>query len=47
MADRTFLEWPFFEAKHRTLSEQLEQWCEQHLQGLDHDNVDDTCKQLV
>ena len=27
MADRSFLSWPFFEARHRELAEQLHDWC--------------------
>ena len=27
MADRTFLEWPFFDDSHRKLADELERWC--------------------
>ena len=27
MADRSFLSWPFFEARHRDLAERLQDWC--------------------
>lgn len=46
MSDKSFLAWPFFEAKHRELSEQLEAWCRAELPR-DHSDVDATCIQLV
>src|SRR5918997_1270027 len=27
MADRSFLEWPFFDERHRSLAGELEDWC--------------------
>ena len=26
MPDRTYLAWPFFEARHRALAEEIERW---------------------
>ena len=46
MSDKSFLAWPFFEAKHRDLAEQLEAWCQAQLPR-DHSDVDATCVQLV
>lgn len=46
MSDKSFLAWPFFEAKHRELSEQLNAWCRAELPR-DHSDVDATCIQLV
>ena len=46
MADKTFLNWPFFEEEHRELSQALEQWCTVNL-PVDHSDVDEACKQLV
>ena len=46
MADRTFLDWPFFEARHRALAEDLDAWCGAHL-PVDHSDVDAACKGLV
>ncbi|MCD1588621.1 MULTISPECIES: acyl-CoA dehydrogenase family protein [Halomonadaceae] len=46
MSDKSFLAWPFFEARHRELSEQLEAWCRTELPR-DHSDVDATCIQLV
>lgn len=46
MADRSFLDWPFFEPRHRELSAALEAWCAAHL-PVDHGDVDAACKSLV
>lgn len=47
MTDRTFLDWPFFEDRHRALAERLEAWAEARLQDVDHDDVDAACRHLV
>ena len=47
MADKTFLDWPFFEDKHRELAQSLEEWATDNLGSIDHDNVDDSCRHLV
>ncbi len=44
--DKSFLNWPFLEEKHKVLSSELEQWCEKNL-PVDHSNVDQACKGLV
>ncbi len=31
MADKSFLNWPFFEERHRELAERLEAWCAKNL----------------
>jgi len=46
MVDQSFLEWPFFEDRHRDLTAALERWCAAHL-PVDHGDVDAACKQLV
>lgn len=46
MADRTFLDWPFFEERHRELAEALEVWAAAHL-PVDHHDVDAACRALV
>ncbi|MFW3614053.1 acyl-CoA dehydrogenase family protein [Billgrantia antri] len=46
MSDTSFLDWPFFEARHRDLAKRLEAWCQRELPR-DHADVDDTCVQLV
>lgn len=46
MADRSFLDWPFFEPRHRELSEALEAWCASGL-DVDHADTDAACRKLV
>ena len=46
MADRSFLQWPFFEARHRELAEALDGWCADHLL-VDHSDIDAACRKLV
>ena len=46
MPDRRFLDWPFFEARHRELAVRLESWCSANL-PVDHTDVDSTCRELV
>jgi acyl-CoA dehydrogenase len=45
MADRSFLSWPFFEPRHRELSDKLQQWCAR----LEDEGgpVDAHCRKLV
>ena len=47
MSDRSFLEWPFFEDRHRVLADELDVWAEATLGGLDHSDVDGACRWLV
>mgnify|MGYP000017612867 CR=1 FL=1 len=47
MADRTYLSWPFFEAHHRALAEDLQGWAERELAALDHADTDALCCDLV
>lgn len=46
MADRTFLDWPFFEPRHREIAAALDDWCVSHL-PVDHSDVDAACRALV
>ena len=48
MADRSFLDWPFFADHHRALADDLEAWCQTAL-VYDHDenDVDTACRDLV
>jgi len=46
MADRSFLDWPFFEARHRELALALDAWCAANL-PVDHGDVDAACRSLV
>jgi acyl-CoA dehydrogenase len=41
------LHWPFFEARHRALADELEQWCEAKLGDAHGDDVDAQCRTLV
>lgn len=47
MADRSFLDWPFFEDRHRALADQLDAWADDRLGDLDHANTDTLCRALV
>lgn len=47
MADKTFLDWPFFEPRHRALAEALGTWVTERLSAADHANTDAACRQLV
>ena len=47
MADTSFLDWPFFEPRHRELAERLDTWAEAELGGIDHSDVDAACRELV
>ncbi len=47
MADRSFLDWPFFDATHRDLARALDAWAGDALVNLDHVDVDATCRALV
>jgi alkylation response protein AidB-like acyl-CoA dehydrogenase len=47
MADTDYLDWPFFEARHRALACELDDWAAQHIaQDHPHD-VDGACRALV
>ncbi|MEZ5927818.1 MAG: acyl-CoA dehydrogenase family protein [Parvularculaceae bacterium] len=51
MADKTFLDWPFFEPHHKALALKLDGWAHDALppivEGDAHDDVDATCRALV
>ena len=44
--DRTHLEWPFFEPRHRELATALGTWADENLQAA-HGDVDAQCRALV
>jgi acyl-CoA dehydrogenase len=41
------LDWPFFEARHRTLAERIEQWCAKNATDTHGGDVDAECRSLV
>ena len=46
MADRTYLDWPFLEDRHRSLKATLDEWCAGR--SFPHDgDIDDICRGLV
>jgi acyl-CoA dehydrogenase len=47
MADRSFLDWPFFGDEHRRLAADLENWCEAELGASHGEDVDAECRDLV
>ncbi|HKR24588.1 MAG TPA: acyl-CoA dehydrogenase family protein [Allosphingosinicella sp.] len=47
MADRSFLDWPFFDNSHRELANELEKWCDAELAVAHGDDIDAECRALV
>ena len=47
MTDTSFLDWPFFEPRHRAYAQRLDAWAGANLAGLDHHDADQTCRTLV
>lgn len=47
MSDRSFLDWPFFEDRHRRLADDLDAWAGRHLGSVDHRDTDAACRALV
>jgi acyl-CoA dehydrogenase len=47
MADKSFLDWPFFDDAHRELARDLDAWAARNLQDVDHDDADESCEMLV
>lgn len=47
MSDKSFLDWPFLEQRHKELSAALETWAADHLGAVDHADTDTACRQLV
>ena len=45
MADRSFLAWPFFEAKHRAFADKVEHW--RRSNSVDTGDIDSECRRLV
>lgn len=47
MADKTFLNWPFFEEQHRAHAQALDTWAAPALAAIDHSDTDQACRDLV
>ena len=47
MADRSFLDWPFFEPRHKDWAETLDAWAGGAVAALDHSDTDAACRTLV
>ncbi len=48
MADRSFLDWPFFEPAHRALADEVERFADREPEALiDEQDVDGSCRRLV
>ncbi|MEO1199385.1 MAG: acyl-CoA dehydrogenase family protein [Pseudomonadota bacterium] len=49
MPDRTFLDWPFLEPRHRLIVDQVEVWAERNAERIIDDaaSTDDACRDLV
>ncbi|GAB1577484.1 acyl-CoA dehydrogenase family protein [Bordetella petrii] len=47
MADTSWLDWPFFDARHRAMAGELEAWCIDALADIDHRDTDAACRALV
>lgn len=47
MSDMTWLDWPFFEDRHREMAQELESWCQANLAHVDHSDTDAACRWLV
>jgi acyl-CoA dehydrogenase len=47
VADRSFLDWPFLEPRHKALALDLDAWASANLAHVDHADTDAACKALV
>lgn len=47
MSDRTFLNWPFFDDRHRDLAAALDVWARDNLSQIDHTDTDAACRAIV
>ena len=47
MSDTRYLDWPFFEDRHRTLARELDAWAAQSLSDVHGSDVDAQCQALV
>lgn len=47
MPDRSFLDWPFLEPRHKEWALALESWAGEALESVDHSDTDAACRRLV
>ena len=47
MSDTRYLDWPFFEPRHRELAAALDEWSAAHLGHVPHADIDASCRALV
>jgi acyl-CoA dehydrogenase len=47
MSDTRYLDWPFFEPRHRQMQRELEGWAREHVPQGAHGDVDAQCRSLV
>lgn len=47
MSDKTYLDWPFFEERHRVLAHELDAWAAANVSHLHGRDVDSACRELV
>jgi alkylation response protein AidB-like acyl-CoA dehydrogenase len=47
MADKSYLEWPFFDGRHADLEAALDEWAMQNVCGVHSPDVDADCRRLV
>jgi alkylation response protein AidB-like acyl-CoA dehydrogenase len=47
MSDKTYLTWPFFDARHRELEARADAWANEQMHAHDERDIDATCRALV
>jgi acyl-CoA dehydrogenase len=47
MSDKSYLQWPFFDPKHRELEASLDAWASEHIAQQHAQDVDQACRDLV
>jgi acyl-CoA dehydrogenase len=47
MSDTRYLDWPFFEPRHRELAAALDEWSAAHLRHVSHADIHASCRELV